>query len=546
MRLHAALACAAAALFVSVAVVPAQAAAPNLPPAYLSPPVLVGDPAVGKTLTCAQGDWFHASAFAYSWRRGASPIAEQASSNYVVRPADRGQRISCSVSASNRIGEYTIAGTFDGAVDLRFSPEADSPFAPEFLGGTSSSKGATTIATNEADPKSGVDVVLSLGGVVAGRVTAGTGTALAGIEVCASDWPQLAGYTCAETDASGAFSIVGLYPAAYSVSFRHTQSEVVLAERQGVEVSSGATSTVEIALPIEAAAAPAADIPRSDAAAAMIPTATASVSGTVTYGAGSPVAHTQVCVDGSTACTNTNAAGEYTLGSLAAGTHNINFSGKVFVDRANAIGETVARAAALDVTLAEGEARQGVDAELRLGGRISGTVVGPSGQPLGNVQVCTTEPFHEGPDYFPPGPQSCSYTNSNASTSSASSNAMLVLVPSSAFALGARARFGRASHEIDFSLATTQPGTLTWKLSFCSRRTVRHGHCVRGSIPFSAGKKKVTAGTTVIPVRPDARALRMLRAGQTLHVTARLRFQSALGGTPRSREMLLTVAASRR
>jgi hypothetical protein len=545
VRLHAALACAAAALFVSVAVVPAQAAAPNLPPAYLSPPVLGGEPAVGKTLTCAQGDWFHASAFAYSWRRGTSPIAGQVSSSYVVRRADRGQRISCSVSASNAIGEYTIAGTFDGAVDLRFSPEADSPFAPQFLGGTSSSKGATTIATNEADPKSGVDVVLSLGGVVAGRVTAGTGTALAGIDVCASDWPQLSGSTCAETDTSGAFSIVGLYPAAYSVSFRHAQSEVVLAERQGVEVRSGATSTVEIALPVEAATAPAADIQRSDAAA-MIPTATASVSGTVTYGAGSPVAHTQVCVDGSTECTNTNAAGEYTLGSLTAGTHNINFSGKVFVDSANAIGETVAQAAALDVTLAQGEARRGVDAELRLGWRISGTVVGPAGQPLGNVQVCTTEPFNEGPDYFPPGPQSCSYTNSNASTSSASSNAVLVLVPSSTFALVGRARFGRASHEIDFSLATTQPGTLTWKLSFCSRRTVRHGHCVRGSIPFSAGKKKVTAGTTVIPVRADARALRALRAGQTLHVTARLRFQSALGGTPRSREVLLTVAASRR
>jgi Carboxypeptidase regulatory-like domain len=463
-RLHAALTCAAAALFASVAVVPAQA----LPPAYLSPPVLGGDPAVGRTLTCSPGDWFRASAFAYSWRRGASVISGQTSSTYVVRPADRGRRISCSVTASNNIGEYTIVVPTGGAVDLRFSPEADSPLAPEFLGGTSSSKGATTIVATEADPKSGVDVVLSLGGVVAGRVTVqGTGAALL----------------------------------------------------------QGGNATAD---------------------AATIPTDTASVSGTVTYGAGSPVAHTQVCVDGFTACTSTNAAGEYTLGGLAAGTHNINFSGEDLVDGANAIDERVAEAAGLDVTLAEGEARQGVDAQLRLGGRISGTVVGPSGQPLGNVQVCTTEPFHEGPNYFPPGPQSCSYTNSSASTSSASSNELLVPVPSSAFALVARARVGRALHEIDFSLATTQPGTLTWELSFCSPPTVRHGRCVRGSIPFAAaGTEKVAAGTKAIRVRPDARALRALRAGQTLHVTARLRFQSALGGAPRSREVLLTVAPAR-
>ncbi|HSZ04158.1 MAG TPA: carboxypeptidase regulatory-like domain-containing protein, partial [Solirubrobacteraceae bacterium] len=442
---------------------PAQA----LSPAYLSPPVLGGDPTVGRTLTCSPGDWFRASAFAYSWRRGASAIAGQTSSTYVVRPADRGKRISCSVTAFNNIGEYTIVVPAGGAVDLRFSPEADSPLAPEFLGGTSSSKGATTIVATEADPKSGVDVVLSLGGVVVGRVTVqGTGAALL---------------------------------------------------QRG----------------------------NATADAATIPTDTASVSGTVTYGAGSPVAHTQVCVDGFTACTSTNAAGEYTLDGLAAGTHNINFSGEDLVDGANAIGERVAEAAGLDVTLAEGEARQGVDAQLRLGGRISGTVVGPSGQPLGNVQVCTTEPFHEGPNYFPPGPQSCSYTNSSASTSSASSNQLLVPVPSSAFALVSRARVGRALHEIDFSLATTQPGTLTWKLSFCSPPTVRHGRCVRGSIPFAAGTEKVAAGTRVIRVRSDARALRALRAGQTLHVTARVRFQSALGGAPRSREVLLTVAPAR-
>lgn len=74
-------------------------------PTSTAAPTLSGTAAVGQTLTCSQGQWAgNPTSLSYTWLRGATAIAGQAGSTYVVQEADQGQTISCMVTASNAAG----------------------------------------------------------------------------------------------------------------------------------------------------------------------------------------------------------------------------------------------------------------------------------------------------------------------------------------------------------------------------------------------------------------------------------------------------------
>ena len=64
-------------------------------------PVISGTPAVGNVLSCSQGTWTNSpTGFSYAWIRNGSTVVGSASS-YTVQPADAGQVLTCSVTASN-------------------------------------------------------------------------------------------------------------------------------------------------------------------------------------------------------------------------------------------------------------------------------------------------------------------------------------------------------------------------------------------------------------------------------------------------------------
>jgi hypothetical protein len=60
---------------------------------------------VGATLTCATGRWSNSpTSYEYRWARGNAPILNATGATYTVTAADRGQQLSCTVTAINAGG----------------------------------------------------------------------------------------------------------------------------------------------------------------------------------------------------------------------------------------------------------------------------------------------------------------------------------------------------------------------------------------------------------------------------------------------------------
>ena len=84
-------------------------------PENLDPPVITGDPTVGKVVETSSGTWSgigKSAKFAYAWDRcttagACSAIAGQRSQSYVVAAADAGYRLRSHVTASNAEGSTT-------------------------------------------------------------------------------------------------------------------------------------------------------------------------------------------------------------------------------------------------------------------------------------------------------------------------------------------------------------------------------------------------------------------------------------------------------
>jgi hypothetical protein len=75
-------------------------------PASTAAPVISGTPAVGQTLSCADGLWTGIGKLEYTrqWLRDGTPIAGASGSTYAVQAADVGHGLSCEVTAKNEIG----------------------------------------------------------------------------------------------------------------------------------------------------------------------------------------------------------------------------------------------------------------------------------------------------------------------------------------------------------------------------------------------------------------------------------------------------------
>ena len=88
-----------------VATRPALKAAPKL----RARPKLTGRARVGRTLTCTRGTWTGSpTRFAFTWTRGLRVVGH--GPTHVVRAADRGQVLRCTVTARNAGGASMAAG----------------------------------------------------------------------------------------------------------------------------------------------------------------------------------------------------------------------------------------------------------------------------------------------------------------------------------------------------------------------------------------------------------------------------------------------------
>ena len=79
----------------------------SIPPANTKPPVVLGLPAVGETLLCADGRWTGSPtpSLSDSWLRDGTPVPAATAGSYTAQSADAGHSLACEVTARSSAGE---------------------------------------------------------------------------------------------------------------------------------------------------------------------------------------------------------------------------------------------------------------------------------------------------------------------------------------------------------------------------------------------------------------------------------------------------------
>jgi hypothetical protein len=374
-------------------------------PVRTTAPTLTGMPTVGQTLSCSTGAWAgEPSSFGFLWLRDGNPVAGQTGSTYVVQQVDVGHSISCRVTASVDAGAYTIIGLPSGPYKVSF--RAGSSGAGVEVGNYLTTYFHQEFAHSEANSVSvtagavtpGIGVAMPAGGEITGTVTdAVTHAGVAGINVCAETEGPPNG--CTTTDAAGDYTLSGLATGSYSVWFSHNSprrggwswAEFYNGRAKRGEADEVAVTAGNVTTGIDAEMH------------------TGEITGTVRSAADtSPLAGVEVCAISAgeplTACAPTNAAGEYTIGSLGGGAYLVQF-GTSGASGGNYITEfyerTSSPSTAAHVMVVPGNTTAGIDAELETGGEITGRVTSESTHtPIEGVTACivyTSASFESGP-----------------------------------------------------------------------------------------------------------------------------------------------------
>ena len=88
-----------------------------LPPVNTTPPAVTGTATVGSTLTTTVGIWTYVpTTYTYQWRRSGADIAGATATTYVIVTADKGNQLSCYVTATNAAGSTSVASNSTVAI----------------------------------------------------------------------------------------------------------------------------------------------------------------------------------------------------------------------------------------------------------------------------------------------------------------------------------------------------------------------------------------------------------------------------------------------
>jgi len=354
----------------------AAAAEPADVPANTSAPLLTGAAAAGQTLSCSPGDWTgNPASYAYQWLRDGAPIAGQTAASYSVQRADEGHSISCSVTASSVDGQYSLAGLPTGSYGVEFSPgEGVGNYQRGLYDERSTFENFDPLLLTQSELTSGIDAKLVQGGQIAGKLTGAEGGApVANGTVCVEE-PSTSYFQCAESDAAGEYLVSGLPAGSYEVSVFFSASE------HGSYTASKHEGSVQVAVgetPVKV------DFPSLVLGG--------QITGTVTDAeTKAPIAHIQVCgvptSSGSGPCVYTDAAGSYRMAGLSENGYDVEFSNQRRDGEApvNYVSYT---APEQHVALSSSYT---VNAELHVGGQITGRLTSSTGAPVPNVLACAS------------------------------------------------------------------------------------------------------------------------------------------------------------
>jgi len=282
-------------------------------------------------------------------------------------------------------GSYTVPGLAAGSYKVEFDPPSGVNLAPEYWRDAVTWSAATPVSVSAGATVAGIDVQLAAGATISGTVTAPGGAPVAGVGVFASGacggW--CGGY--AYTAADGSYAITGLPANSYTVKFSAPSGVNLAPEYWRDAVTSSAATPV-----IVTAGATVAGIDVQLAAGGTI-------SGTVTGPGGFPLAGVDVLAgpfyDSPAGSALTAADGSYTITGLVAGSYTVKFYPPSGVNLAPEYWrDAVTSSAATPVSVTVGGTVSGINAQLAVGGTITGTVTGPGGTALSGVSVTAWGP----------------------------------------------------------------------------------------------------------------------------------------------------------
>jgi hypothetical protein len=298
---------------------------------------------------------------------------------------------------ANAQGEYQISVP-RGSYNVEFSnPPQSQLYVSEFYDGKLSEREAAPVVVSDGGTTNGINAELvertSPGPLIAGAVSnAASQQPIAGIEVCAyearEEEEDLFG-RCTTTESEGKYSIAGLIGGVrYTVEFSSPSNSSLGYVTQYYDDATSPGKATTVTLGYEGAAL-SIDAQLHEGG---------QVSGQVTDAASrAAIQGISVCAYSEQAeavvegCASTKENGQYTIGGLPKGEYVVEFAvpqeSTLDYVRQYFDGQGSSKSATL-VPVVVGETRSGVDAQMRLGGRVTGRVTAVGVGPLANALVC--------------------------------------------------------------------------------------------------------------------------------------------------------------
>lgn len=277
-------------------------------------------------------------------------------------------------------GTYTITRLVEDDYRIEFTSPVNSIYVGEYYNNQRDYAQAHKLSVAYNRIQSNINAQLELGGQIKGHITDQTGTPLRGVKVYASVSTNFYGSSLALSDASGNYTITGLLTGEYYVRFDPDDDQHIseMYENQRLaakatlvsvtlgKVTTGINANLEIG---------------------------GKITGRVTDASGAGFANVNVRAYGfpdavyGTKFATTDVAGYYTVTALYPGLYYMEFDppGKVYL--AEYYDNQLELVASKPVTALLNSITPNINAQLAIGGGITGKVTNASNEPLENVAV---------------------------------------------------------------------------------------------------------------------------------------------------------------